>query len=52
MDCPRKLSICEGTVAKSLLTTRANTIAFEGHMPSLITFYDDIWIFARAFYPH
>ena len=29
-------------VAKSLLVTSANTTAFEGRMPSLITFCDDI----------
>ena len=32
----------EDMVPKSLLATRANTMAFEGHMPSLIVFYDDI----------
>ena len=33
VDFPCKLSIFEGMVAKSLLATRANMMAFEGHMP-------------------
>ena len=33
VDFPRKLSIFEGMIAKSLLATRANMMAFEGHIP-------------------